>query len=141
MRTNRSHLLVSRLQNQKAKLNALGAACDFLDDFTFPVLCDHHVSILKFYLSALPSPPPVSSEHNLFVSILALLPATTGEQNLRTAGAVGPAGWCRIPEAQYSSCCLHGEPSLMVCAVCYEGSSGSPGSCLYRGSGFPGISE
>jgi hypothetical protein len=66
-----------RLQKQKAKLNPLVAACDFICYSIFQVLCDLHVSIIKFYLSALPSFPPVcSSERSLSVSFLALLSAT-----------------------------------------------------------------
>jgi hypothetical protein len=40
------YTLTSRLQKQKAKLNPLVAACDFIGQFIFLVLCDLHVSIL-----------------------------------------------------------------------------------------------
>jgi hypothetical protein len=66
------YILASRLQEQNAKLNPHIAACDFIGYFVSLLLCDLHVSILKFYLSALPSPLPVSSsEHSLSVSFLA----------------------------------------------------------------------
>jgi hypothetical protein len=68
------YTLASRLQKQKAKLNPLMAACDFIGYFISPVLCDLHVSILCLSLCfAIPSlclvvrtqsvsflPPPLS---------------------------------------------------------------------------------
>jgi hypothetical protein len=41
--------------------------------------------------------------------------AITGEQSLWAAGALGSACWCRLLGDWYSSCCWHGEPSLLVC--------------------------
>jgi hypothetical protein len=35
---------------------------------------------------------------------------------------------------------LLGEPSLLACAFYYLWSSGSHGTCLHRGTGFPGVS-
>jgi hypothetical protein len=71
-RTKGSHLiyLASKLQKQKAKLSPHMAAWDFMGYFIPPVLCDFTFQFFKFYLAALPSLPPVSSEYSLSVSFL-----------------------------------------------------------------------
>jgi hypothetical protein len=53
------------------------------------------------------------------------------------AGALGPG---RLLGVWYSTCCQHGEPSFLTCSFCYQWCRRSPGSCIYRGAGFPNVS-
>jgi hypothetical protein len=72
------YTLASRLQKQKAKLNPHMAACDFIGYFIPSVFVTFMFQFFKFYLSAMPSLPPVTlSEHSLSVFFLDFLPATS----------------------------------------------------------------
>jgi hypothetical protein len=69
-RTKGSHLvhtLASRLQIQKAKLNPYMVACDFIGYFIPQCYVTFFMfQFFKFYLSAMPSPPPATlSKHTL----------------------------------------------------------------------------
>jgi hypothetical protein len=59
--------------------------------------------------------------------------------SLWAAGALGPACPHRLPRAMEAAAGME-NLSLWAYAFCYPCSSGSPGSCLYKGTVFAGIS-
>jgi hypothetical protein len=60
--------------------------------------------------------------------------ASMGDPSLQATGALGPACWRGLPGAMAAAASM-GEPNLLAYS-CYLWSSGIPGYCFHRGTGF-----
>jgi hypothetical protein len=65
--------------------------------------------------------------------------AVMGEQSLLAVGALRPACRPRLPEVVQQLLPAQGTKPVGLC-ILLPWSSRSPGSCLYRDAGFPGVS-